>query len=66
MQRGCQVWPWALPPDTSTLPSFQTPVVNKGDTERAVSPGTPSVPFVSDGMEDRDRYIDLISLECST
>lgn len=38
----------------------------KGDTERGAAPGQPSVPFVSDGMEQGDRRIDLISLECST
>lgn len=38
----------------------------KGLTERAVATGQPSVPFVSDGREEGDRRIDLISLEHST
>lgn len=38
----------------------------KGKTERAAAPGQPSVPFVNDDMEEGDRHIDLISLECST
>lgn len=36
------------------------------EIERAVNPGQPSVPFVSDGMEGGDGYIDLICSKCST
>lgn len=47
----------------STVPDEH---LRKGNTERVAAPGQPSVPFVSDGMEEGDRHIDLISLECST
>lgn len=51
--------PWGLHPDPPAPPSSHAPVVNKGGTERAVSPGWPSGPFATGGMAG-DRSIDLL------